>query len=151
MLLDLHSVVFIIPIFFQMGRMNISMFFWLGINVNNSALNALIYICILKASLIKITASPLILVFSFSAVTDPRIISGRQNSVKLRALSLELDHLGVNLGLPLLPMWSWINYLPFLHLDFHIRKIRIIRIEFIFVNYIDSVSHIASGIYVFPQ
>ena len=45
-----------------------------------------------------------ILVISFSAVTDPRIISGRQNSVKLRVLSSEVDQLGVNLGLPLLPM-----------------------------------------------
>ena len=46
------------------------------------------------------THSGLLLLCSY----NPRIISGRQNSVKLRALSLELDHLGVNLGLPLLPM-----------------------------------------------
>ena len=72
---------------------------------------------------------------SFSVFTEPGVTSERQHGVSWGAWSPQLDHLGLNLDLPLLHMWSWIHCLSFLYLGFHVCKIGMIElIELIFVN-----------------
>lgn len=76
---------------------------------------------------------------SSSVLPDPGVTSGRQRGVSWGAWSLQLDHLDLNLDLPLLHVWSWIHCLPFLYLGFHVCKIGMIElIELIFVNYAEQ-------------
>lgn len=64
----------------------------------------------------------LLLLSSFPIVIDPSFTLGRQNNVRSRTQSLELDHLDLNLDLPLLSMSFCINDLTFSAPWFHSYK-----------------------------